>query len=236
MYISELSYSTDNGGMVSKNFSDDYNHTSTDRCSADMVMSAIERALANDLTSYYDVSDVNNGAEYSGNFTAIRLGFNWGDITLSQGDSQRKNVPKKVRCIRYLGSNFMRSLYCTNESEISNKKEMIDYTEYNTQISKGQWFGIMMTYNKIMGKTVMGIEGTKLTFNFDEVDDTKIAKGIYLLVSEVLLTEGDKVVLVALDKISAEVQERLETFLKQDKGVKFVYEFTPNSSTVFSEE
>lgn len=233
MYINELSYSTVNGGMVSKNFTSDYNHISN-KNESDMIMSAIERALANDLTSYYDASDTSNGVHYSDNFSAIRLGFSWGDITLSQNNSQRNNVPKKVRCIRYIGGNFMRSLYCANEVELNSDKELVDYTQYSTKITKGQWFGIMMTYNKIMGKTVMGIEGTKLAFNFDGVDDIKTAKGIYLLVSEVLLSEEDKVVLMSFENIQSDVQERLETFLKGEKGVKFVCEYTSNSSTLYS--
>ena len=158
------------------------------------ALSAIERCLAGDTSSYYDEQD---GVTSLNRITSatLELGSS-GTIVLDKGICKRVSVPNNIVCIRYTGlpSKFIRSFRCNptqecNMGEFDGTDFAIDFTHFSYKVPNKVWSRIEVLFNELgLGNiSINDKEGIK--FNF--TGDIKLAKAAYLLLAEMIFWKNE---------------------------------------------
>jgi hypothetical protein len=216
------SYDTINDSYT---FDMDYVYLHGNQIKKNTILSAIERMFAGDIGQYKDEQDEVENIVYDAPFGEIRVTleqYQYGEEVeiesyMNEVEVQRNGLDQNTRCVRWLGSNKIRSFSCSQNPAEHNE---VDYTTYSDVLSTSQWSVLLAMYNNIIGREVLKIVDYQLQFDFS--DNSEVEQGIYLLLAECLGSKEKVILLASIDGIQKDIGERLLKYLQNIPQIRFV--------------
>lgn len=152
------------------------------------AFSAIERSLVQDFTEYYDKFDGELGIRYN-KILRSKMYFNNGVEIVCSGTEIQNSGQDNVFCIRQLNLENIRSfevgLQGSDFSDLVGK----NMTEMSVALAPQTWIYLERIVNKVLGWDFVKVGTTELSLTFNLLGDEekdRIAKGVYLLLSEII--------------------------------------------------
>lgn len=161
---------------------------SSDVVDINTFLSAVERSLVQDFTSYYDKFDAESGISYD-KITKSNVTFEDNTSIVYSGSEVQSTCNSNLFCIRQLGLGSIRSFEVgLQDAEFSDLVGR-NMTEMSIAMELQSWVYLERLIKSSLGWSFVEIQPQtmKLKFNFVEDEDrNRLAKAVYLLLSEIV--------------------------------------------------
>lgn len=161
---------------------------SSDAMEVNTFLSAVERSLVQDFTSYYDKFDAENGLHYN-KIEKSNITFDDNTSIVYSGTDVQSTCTGNLFCIRQLGLGSIRSFEVgLQDAQFSNLVGR-NMTEMSMAMELQSWVYLERLIKSVLGWSFVEVQPQEMNLKFNYVQDedkNKLAKAVYLLLSEIV--------------------------------------------------
>lgn len=196
------------------------------KCNHNTIFSIIERSLVQDFTEYYDRFDNELGIEYDRILKSKIYLSNNSEVVFTGTELQSSNEDN-LFCIRQLDLDNIRSFEVGLQEKDFSDLVGKNMTEMSVALEMSTWVYLEKLVNRVLGWDFVKVDtiGLRLDFIFSEDEEKdRIAKGVYLLLSEIVcFCSRGKFTIVLISELPSDsmIREELLTVLN---NIKYDYQ------------